>query len=170
MPFEIRVLGRDDAPAWWELRREALENEPFAFGKTVAEHEAQSIQQTADQLCEKRESAFTLGAFDADRLIGIVTFLRETSIKRRHKAQIVGVYVTASHRRKGVGDALMAALLEKARRDHSTLEFISLGVAAHNGDAGRLYRRFGFIPFGIEPGALKVDGQYVDEEHMTLRL
>jgi ribosomal protein S18 acetylase RimI-like enzyme len=168
--MHIRTLQAEDARAWWDLRREALQNDPRAFGKTVEEHESTSIHQTAEQLREKPESNFTLGAFDEDRLVGIITFLREAPLKRRHKGHVVGVYVSPSHRRRGLGEALMTELIGKVRRDHPTLEILELSVAAHNGDAGRLYRRFGFTSFGIEQGALKVDGEYIDEEHMWVRL
>jgi hypothetical protein len=34
---EVRALLESDAAAWWEIRRESLENEPLAFGKALEE-------------------------------------------------------------------------------------------------------------------------------------
>ena len=86
-----------------------------------------------------------MGAFDNNRLIGIATFMRETGRKERHKGHILGVYVTPSHRRKGIAEALMSALLAKAKRDHPSLEQFVLTVT------GRKRRR---------RTALSADGLY----------
>jgi ribosomal protein S18 acetylase RimI-like enzyme len=167
--MEIRTIGDADVEAWWNLRLEALRSESWAFGSSAEEHETSTLEETAARLRENPEVNFTLGAFDGGKLIGMATFVRETRIKQRHTGHVYGVHVAASHRRRGMGEALIRALLEKARRDHPTLEQISLAVTAGNGDAGRLYRRLGFIPFGVEPRALKINGQYFDMEHMSLR-
>lgn len=165
--IEIRTLGEADALAWWHLRWKALRNEPFSFGKSVEEHEATSVELTASRLRETPLS-FTLGAFSGSALIGIATFMREDTKKERHKGRVFGVYVAPGFRRAGVGEALISALIAKARED-SSLEQILLAVTANGGAAERLYNRCGFETYGVEPRALKIGTEYADEKYMILR-
>jgi ribosomal protein S18 acetylase RimI-like enzyme len=54
--------------------------------------------------------------------------------------------VAQSWRRRGVGSALLAAALEKARSEG--LHKLSLEVFPHNDAALALYRKFGFVQEG----------------------
>jgi RimJ/RimL family protein N-acetyltransferase len=79
----------------------------------------------------------------------------------------LGILVDRRMRGKGVGEALLRAALEEAR---GVFEQVRLAVFADNERAKRLYLRFGFVPCGRIPRAIKRGSQYVDEELMILDL
>ena len=166
--MEIRALNQNDASAYWNLRHRSLQEEPFAFGKSAEEYAAITVEAMAARLRDMAPD-FTLGAFEQGELIGMATYIREKGLKEKHKGRIYGVYVSAPHRGKGVGAKLIAELLKRATAEPA-LEQILLAVATGQESARRLYLKFGFEAFGVEPRALKIGSEYVDEEHMILRV
>ena len=87
---------------------------------------------------------------------------------RRSHVGYTGIYVHDDHTGRGIGTALMEALLDLAD-NWIGLRRIELRVNVDNADAIKLYERLGFEREGIKRGDILRDGSLVDC-HMMARL
>jgi len=111
---EVRLLTDRDAVAYWNLRLEALEQEPEAFVESAGEHRATPIELAAARLRQAADAGLVLGAFLSGDLVGMAGFFREKHLKARHKGKIWGVYVRANCRCRCSGRALLSALWDRS--------------------------------------------------------
>ncbi len=79
----------------------------------------------------------------------------------------LGILVHAPYRGQGVGTALLKETLDACR---GTFELVRLSVFSVNVRAIELYRRFGFVPYGRQPAAIRRGDRYFDEDLMILDL
>lgn len=165
--MEIRLLRPDDAEIYKELRLEGLKKNPEAFGSSYEEESGRPSKLYGERF--KAENSFHFGAFENDKLIGVVSLVRDTGLKMKHRSNIYAMYVTDSARKKGVGKSLVSKAVEKAR-SWDGVEQIHLAVMSENIAAKKLYASFGFEVYGTERHALKIDGRYYDEDLMALFL
>jgi ribosomal protein S18 acetylase RimI-like enzyme len=163
MPYHLRLLTADDAPRFRALRLEALQRCPHAFGGSYADEAGRTL----DEVKARLAATAVFGALVEGELCGLAGFAAPPLEKKRHKGTLWGVYVRPGVRREGLGSALIAAVIGHARE---RCEQLHTAVVLDNHPARTLYRKLGFTPYGIEPRALKVDGRYLDEELLVLRL
>lgn len=168
--LHIRALREADLPAYKALRDHALAHHEEAFTSDAPTEAKRSAASYASRLGDDRPGdGFTLGAFRADRLVGAITCERDPRIKVRHVGHVVGTMVHADELRRGVGAALLEALIARAAAD-AELQQLTLTVTAGNDAAGRLYARAGFVRYGTLPRAIRVGARFLDKHHMVLNL
>ena len=100
-------------------------------------------------------------AFDGERLVGSAGLHPVGPQVRRRHAMMLGIGVHPDAHGRGVGAALMDALMRQAD-DWLAVLRIELTVFADNARAIRLYERFGFEHEGRLRGYALRDGRYVD--------
>lgn len=160
----VRRLGPPDASAYQALRTEGVLRHPHQF--RIAPEDEQGL--TTEAVATRLAGAFVVGGFDGQGLAGIGGLSRFEGAKLRHRALLWGMYVEERARGRGLADELVEALLAEARDQR--LEQVILTVAAENSRARRLYERWGFVTYGVEPRAIQVAGAYLDEALMLCRL
>lgn len=163
MDLPVRLLGPDDAAAFQALRLEGLARHPCAFAASHDEEVGQSLADAAGRLA--RQPVF--GGFDGAGLVGVAGFAIPPLAKKRHKGLLWGVYVREAARGRGLGRALVGAVIEHARAHVVQLH---AAVVTTNHPARRLYRSLGFSTYGLEPRGLACAGRYYDQELMVLML
>lgn len=152
----IRPLSEEDAAQFALVRRESLLASPLSFGASPATDVA-------------RVTDGVIGAFEEEQLIGIVGLFRGRHESARHKVQLWGMYVQPAYRGRGIGAELLDAAIRQARALPG-VSWVLLAVTSAAPAARRIYERAGFEVWGVEPDALRHEGESVDEYHMALRL
>ncbi|WP_088103530.1 GNAT family N-acetyltransferase [Halalkalibacter urbisdiaboli] len=162
--MEIRLLTVKDVEMFRRLRLQALHELPKAFAASYHEEKNESIAYFTSLLSK---SIGYVGAFsERNQLIGILGIVQSHLAKMKHKASFTSFYVVPECRRIGVGNSLLHKAIEFAKLEG--IEQIQLVVAKENIRAKRKYESLGFKTFAKEERALKVNGEYIDEEHFVL--
>lgn len=163
----IRRLTPDDADAYAALRVEMITLEPYAYLGVPGDDHV-SDPETVRKHLSNPEHAF-FGAFDAQTLVAAAGIYREPKRKRRHRAEIWGVYTTLAARGRGLSRALITECLNCARR-WDGVAVVGLSACSRSTAAIAMYKSMGFTVWGEEPDATRVDGEPLAEIHFTFAL
>ena len=161
--IELRRLVQEsatDAMLYREIRLEALQASPEAFGSTFETENAQPLSSFSATL----GNSTVLGAFRDSKLVAIAGFAVQQGQKMAHKGLLWGMYVRPAARNTGIGRRLVEAVCHLARQ---RVELIQLSVVRDNEQARSLYASLGFLEYGVEKNSLKQGGRYYDEVLMA---
>jgi ribosomal protein S18 acetylase RimI-like enzyme len=161
-----RPLEEEDFSAFVNLRAEALRNEPEAFGPDYAAYNAAPLldKEHYFERMLKYPFNFALGAFtEKGELVGMGCFICPYNmVKRRHKGTMWGMYVKLEFRRNGIGRHIAELLMTAAKQD-AGCEQILMTVTPPGSFAQKFYEELGFMQYGVEYRALKLETGYIDE-------
>ena len=155
----IRAGTPADAPRFRELRLLALQDAPTAFSADYEVNLNRPLSFWENRLSADEHNTIFL-AEQAGRLIGMTGIYRRESLKTRHSADILSVFVHPEWRGLHIAEALIEACAGWAKARE--VRMLKLGVNASNTAAVRCYERCGFKIYGTEPEDVFYEGKYYD--------
>lgn len=164
--MKIAKLESAHADAYRSLMLGGYESAPEAFTATLEERRDKPLSWWRERFTGQPQAACTVfGAFEGERLVGVVGLRQAPRPKTRHKATLFGLYVHPDAAGRGVGRRLVEAVLEEAR-GNAAIRAVQLTVTESNEPALRLYASCGFERFGIEPMAIRTGERFLAKVHM----
>jgi L-phenylalanine/L-methionine N-acetyltransferase len=156
--FEIRRARPGDAAALVELA-ETVGSEPEGWLATDGSWRSVGEERRYLRTIARYPHAAVFVAEEGERIVGRLSLARDPNPASAHVADL-GLMVAASHRRRGVGRALLEQAVEWARE--AGIRKLELHVFPWNEPAIRLYERFGFEREGLRRGHYRRGNEYVD--------
>ncbi len=143
----LRELRAEDWRTWRSMRRAALADAPEAFGSSLAEWSGAGDTEERWRARLVAVSYNVLAELDGSP-VGMVS----ATSPAHGDMELLSMWVAPEGRGRGVGDALVTWVRERARQAGATR--VLLDVRAANSHAITLYERNGFCDIGAasEPG------------------
>jgi RimJ/RimL family protein N-acetyltransferase len=154
----VRRATPGDAPALVALARE-VGAEPEGWLISTSDWRGATDERRYLRSIRRSRSAAVFVAEAPEGVVARLSVARDPHPASSHVADL-GLMVAASHRRRGIGRALLEQAVEWARQ--SAVSKLELHVFPHNEPALALYRAFGFVEEGFRRRHYRRGGEYVD--------
>jgi L-phenylalanine/L-methionine N-acetyltransferase len=162
----VRVALPGDAEGLTELGT-AVGSEPEGWLVTTNGWRTAADERRYLRAIRRYPNAAVFVCEDEGLIVGRLSIARDQHPSSAHVADL-GLMVAASHRRRGIGTALLDAAVAWGRK--SDVRKLELHVFPWNEPAIRLYETFGFEREGVRREHYRRDGEYVDAILMAYRL
>jgi len=160
MSIQIRQTEPDDYMAVWQVYAG-----PRAIWGTM-QVPFPSVERWRKKLAEPPPGLFSLVACVEAEIVGQASLHTFPNTPRRRHVGAIGMAVRDDWQGKGVGTALMQAVVDLAD-NWLNLTRLELEVYTDNAAAVHLYKKFGYQIEGTLVDFAFRDGQYVDAYHMA---
>lgn len=159
----IERIKAEDWQKYRELKLKALLEEPTAFSTIFEEERNLEDDDWIDKVSKfaLSERQRVVVAKRDENIIGMMGVIFDSSVKRKHIARIVSVFVPRAFRGKGLSRKLMEALLANIQ-EVDYIRKVKLTVNANQEPAINLYKSFGFREVGKMERDMKVEDGYAD--------
>jgi GNAT superfamily N-acetyltransferase len=138
--FALRRVTEEDWTLWRDVRLRALADAPDAFGSTLGYWQGDGDREERWR-SRLADVPFNVVAIAGDSLIAQVS---GTFADPQATVELISMWVDPAARGTGVGEALVAKVVEWARTSGAVA--LVLSVKTTNSHAASLYRRMGFAP------------------------
>lgn len=165
----VEILSPKHARQYRALMLVAYAQAPDAFTSTAEERAAEPESWWVNRMADPSGLSVVFGAFVDQELVGAAALEFSAKPKTKHKAHLIGMYVSPRARGTGAGQQLLLAAIGFALARAGTT-VITLTVTEGNESALGLYRDAGFVAFGTEPMAILTPTGYKAKVHMWLQL
>jgi RimJ/RimL family protein N-acetyltransferase len=156
--MRVRRAEPSDAEALADLG-DAVGSEPEGWLVTTNGWRNVADERRYLRAIRRYPNAAVFVAEDEGVVVGRLSIARDQHPACRHVADL-GLMVAASHRRRGIGTALLEAAVDWAR--DAGVRKLELHVFPYNTGAIKLYERFGFTQEGYRHAHYKRGDEYVD--------
>lgn len=155
----VRELSAENWAEWRDLRLAALREDPAAFSAKLADWQGENDAEPRWRARLRDVSFNALADLDGVPAGMVSGHLSE----RGDKAELLSMWVAPSARGRGVGDALVRAVVRWS--EGRGAGELMLRVAGGNEQALALYRRHGFVERPLSSEAATCEHEMVREAH-----
>ena len=161
--MDIRPARREDVPALLDIYNYEVIN-----GVSTLDLNTRTLEEWEKWYnAHNRDNHPLIVGVENGEITGYAS-LSEYRQKEAYKTTVeLSIYVSLNHRKKGVGRALMAHILEMAKNDEGTHCVVSV-ITAGNEASTKLHAEFGFTYCGTIPEVGMKFGRMLDIENYAL--
>lgn len=138
------------------LRIQALTVASDAFGETIEEFLIKKSHFSLGKPSTDHHGI--VGAFEGEKLIGMLGFYVKDNIKEKHKVYLWGLFVLTGYRNQGIGTLLLKWMVDYCV--NKSVEQILVPVITPNKKAIYFYKKNGFKRLSSEKKAFLKDNHY----------